>query len=149
MSKREFDCNNPTDQVTIANMHKITEATFNNGINNFFGAGAASVPPTVKTWQEMSDAMDGQDCMSMQWKLEMDENDTTNNNITLTVEPMTETVVNYSIALFKGVRQAYNAETFEFYKAKHNDNRYDIIFKALNAANELVYCGDLSDIHPR
>jgi hypothetical protein len=96
----------------------------------------------------METAMMGQDCTQNRWKLEMDENDTTNNDITLTIEPLLETVVNYSIALFKGVREAYNAEAFHFYKAKHDDNSFDIIFKAVNGTGELVYCGDLAGLYP-
>lgn len=143
-----YDCNNPDDQVTIADMHQIGADTFNDYLVNFWGAQAAEIEPTTKTWVELSNAMAGQDCSSMQWKLQMDPNDLGNNTITLSIIPSTETIVNYSIALFKGVRKAYNAENFHFYKARHADDRYDIVFKCTDAGGAVVYYGDLSDLHP-
>ncbi|MBS1772808.1 MAG: hypothetical protein JST82_08105 [Bacteroidetes bacterium] len=148
MATREYDCNNPTDQITIANRHKITQATFNSYLSAFWGAGAASVQPVEKSWDELDGMMSGADCTSMRWRLEMDENDTTNNDINLTVEPMLETVVNYSIAFFKGVRAAYNAETFHFYKGRHETGRYDVVFKAMSNTQEVVFYGDLSSDWP-
>lgn len=148
MTAREYDCNNPSDQVTIAKKHKITEAVFNSCLSNYFGAGVTAVSPTVKTWQEMSDMMEGADCTTMRLKLEMDENDTGNNDITITLEPFLETTVNYSIALFKGVKANYDVAKFHFYKGRQETGRYDVVFKAMNNTQEVVFYGDVSNDWP-
>jgi hypothetical protein len=148
---REYDCNSPADQTTIAGLHQISESALNNYISNFFGSGASNIQPTVKQWNELQEAMTGQDCTQMRWKLEMDHSLTSNNEISLIIEPIPdeETIVNYSIALFKGVKEAHNTATaFHFYKGKHDNGDFDIVFKAVNNFGETVYCGDLSNLHP-
>jgi hypothetical protein len=148
---REYDCNSPADQTTIAGLHQISESTLNTYVSNFFGAGIANIQPTTKPWSEMEEAMMGQDCTQMRWKLEMNHSLTGDNEISLEIEPVPdeETTVNYSIALFKGVKAAHNSVTaFHFYKAKNSNNDYDIVFRAVNSFNETVYCGDLSNEYP-
>lgn len=149
-ASKKYNCNNVSDQIAIANQHKISEATFNNGLTNFWGSLASVQEPTVRTWTEMNDAMAGQDCTEMRWKLQMDHNDVDTNAIDLVIEPIPdeETIVNYSIALFKGVKEGYNAAEFHFYKARHDNENYDIIFKAVNSAGTPVYFGDLNGLYP-
>lgn len=147
-TSRTYDCNNPADQVSVANSHKISEATFNGYISAFWGT--TNPTPTIKTWAQMSSAMAGQDCTQMRWKLQADEYNLTNNNVTLTIEPIPthEVIKNYSFALFKGVKEQYSSVTeFHFFKAKKN-GQPDLIFKAMNNIGQAVYFGDLSDLHP-
>lgn len=148
MTTKTYDCNNPQDQAAIVANHSISQATFNNYLSNFFGAGATAVEPMSMSWNEMEALIGGADCTTMRLKLEMDENDTANNNIDITLEPLLETTVNYSIALFKGVKLLHDVASFHFFKAKKANNDYDIIFAGVNNNNQNVYLGDLSDLYP-
>ena len=149
MDTTKFNCNNPADQIAAANNHQISQATFDNYINDFWGSQVPT--PTIRTWNQLNAAMMGQNCDEMRWKLEADEYNLTNNEITLTIVPISthEVIRNYSIALFKGVKALHNSVTeFHFFKAKKEDGSPDIIFKAVNNVGQPVYFGDLSDLHP-
>ena len=149
MDTTKFNCNNPADQVNVANTHKITQATFDNYIANFWGSAVPTA--TIRTWTDMNNAMAPHNCEEMRWKFEADEYNLTNNDIDLNIEPVPthEIIRNYSFALFKGVKALHNNVTeFHFFKAKKGDGSPDIIFKAVNNIGQPVYFGDVSDLYP-
>lgn len=149
MDTTKFNCNNPADQVNVANTHKITQATFDNYIANFWGSAIPTA--TVHTWTDMNNAMAPHNCEEMRWKLETDEYNLTSNDVDLTIVPIDthEVIRNYSFPLFKGVKLLHNnVAEFHFYKAKTTQGAYDIIFKAVDNMGQPVYFGDLAGLHP-
>lgn len=145
-NERKYDCNNPADQLEIANKHEISQSTFEDYHTNFWGTASPLHAPTSITWATINNLIQHANCNTHRLRFEMDENDTSNNDVTVTLVEMLETTVYYSIPLFKGIRQLMNAERFEFFKARNAENEYDIIFKAIGAGTVKFY--DLSNEYP-
>lgn len=145
-AEARYDCTNPSDQLTIAGNHKITEATFNSYVTSFWGTAAPASGPCVKTWDEINSLIDGADCNTMRLRFDTDENDINSNDVEITLVELLETTKYYSIPLFKGIKQMMDASEFHFYKAKNANGDYDIVFKAISGGTVKFF--DLSNLHP-
>lgn len=143
-AEARYDCTNPSDQLTIAGNHKITEAKFNSMVSAFFGP---STPvPTVIPWADINNLIAEADCTTSRLRFSMDENDLMSNDIGVELVEMLEVFRYYSIPLFKGIKQMMDVEEFHFYKAKNNANQFDIVFKAISGGTTEYY--DLSNLYP-
>lgn len=145
-AEARYDCTNPSDQLTIAGNHKITEATFNSYVTSFWGTAAPASGPCVKTWDEINDMISGADCMASRLRFDTNEFDMNSNDVIVSLVDMLETTKFYSIPLFKGIKQMLDVEEFHFYKAKNATGQYDIVFKAVSGSSSMHF--DLSDLHP-
>ena len=150
-----LNCNEPAEQLATAAYHEIDQTVFNTYLSNFWGASARSVIPVTKSWTELSSDMTGKDCATQCWKLEFDQNDTVNNDISfgfqtmVNGEPPAYAAGNayYPIALFKGIKLDIDAASFEFYKAIDRNDLYTVIFKAIAEDQNTKYY-DLSNDWP-
>ncbi|MBS1772807.1 MAG: hypothetical protein JST82_08100 [Bacteroidetes bacterium] len=151
-----YDCNNTSDQIAIANSHAISETTFNNYLNNFWGEAAGGVSPEIKIWSELSTAMGEKNCEEECWKLTFDYEDTVTNSITFGFQEMEDGVpppyeagiAYYSIGMIKGVHEDMDALNYCFYKAKDSEDNYTVIIKAIADGGATTKYYDLSDLYP-
>lgn len=130
---QNFDCRDTDDQNDTAIHHEIHNSNdFDQYLINFWHT--TNVTSVHKTWEFLSAAMLFQSCDKRKWAFTANENDTNKNEIDFDFEDITGAVTNFSIPLFKGIRNLYPATDFHFYKAKDNTGRFTVIFK--------VFCSD-------
>ncbi len=150
-----WDCNNPSDQMAIAATHVISQTVFDQYMSNYWGGDADTVEPMVLSWATMSEQMSSASCTTTCWKFEMDSADKTNNDITPGFQTLSggvppgynPDITYYSFALFKGAYLNNSADSFYFFKAQTADNKYVVIFQAMNS-NTVVACYDIAGEYP-
>jgi hypothetical protein len=157
--RKLLDCNDPADQLAIANYHSIPQATFDGYMYNFWGAEADMVDPVIVPWEDLSTQMATSSCSTNCWKLEMDPQDANINAIAFSFQELlpdgkppenTPGITYYSFALMNGAKLKDDADEYHFYKAQYPEaegGRVAVIFQTVQSGTVLGYY-NLSNEYP-
>lgn len=137
------NCSDPACQGFLASYHQITEQDYNDMVEAFFGT---TVLPTFNL--QVSNINLNVSCDGHRVEFNMNENNTNDNNeVVVEIKPGYEIVGKYSIALFKGIINLFEPDTFHFSKAKEDSGNKTLAFYATKD-DAPVYFGDLSSLYP-
>jgi hypothetical protein len=145
------NCDNPLYWGYYANLHQITEADYNAGVDAFFAGGQGDIPAAVDMRAITLDTEEN--CITHHIQYYMDAADiTTNNEILVHVKPipplLPHSTGRYSLALFRGIKAIFNPDKFHFSKSIGNTGAPTLAFYATGVDNIPLYFGDLSGLFP-
>ncbi len=136
----------PPNLALIAGQHSITQLKFQSMVGAYFHP--FPVPsPEVRLLAEMNQIiLDAANTGKINF--EYDELNKTTNDMTIVGEPA-QVIPVFSAYLFRGINQITNNDVvkFHFYKAIDN-GKFTVAIVALNATNNVLYLGELSELYP-
>ena len=136
----------PPNLALIAGQHSITQLKFQSMVGAFFHP--FPVPsPEVRLLAEMDQIIiDAANTGKIEFTY--DELNKTTNDMDIEGQPL-QAIPVYSAYLFRGIFQVTNEAVvkYHFYKAIDN-GKFTVAIVALNATNNVLYLGELSELYP-
>lgn len=143
--KDENQCDNMLCRGYWVGLHQITQSEYDNMVNAFF-MGIPTPPPKEYTSNSIDTTVPCHFIVHFDAPDSTADERSTNTDIDVTV--VAPQIGNYSIGLFKGIKNIFSPEKFFFSKAIGPDGRTTAAFFATDGANNPLYFGDLSGLFP-
>lgn len=140
-----FDCTNPYHIGNVVGKHEIEENDLNIMVRAFFYPLPTPFPPTKFDQPDIDNLIKDLHCLE---KMAIEgADDSVNNDITIVKSVEKRVKAYYSVALFMGIKAIYSPHHYEFFKARRGI-RNTIVLIAYDINDIVLYCGDLSHMHP-